>query len=123
MDNVLIDDRRIHVDFSQSVAKIKWKGKGGKYTKDDFKAYEKDVEQRSKLVLKEKAKPRQEYPFYLFMYVCILYIYISWHTYSWPVSPITLYVQSDSSLGFGWATQEHSQSCPEATPLISWLCA
>ncbi|XP_039603501.1 peptidyl-prolyl cis-trans isomerase-like 4 [Polypterus senegalus] len=60
MDNVLIDDRRIHVDFSQSVAKIKWKGKGGKYTKDDFKAYEKDVEQRSKLVLKEKAKPRQD---------------------------------------------------------------
>uniref|UniRef100_A0A8C0Z817 peptidylprolyl isomerase n=1 Tax=Cyanistes caeruleus TaxID=156563 RepID=A0A8C0Z817_CYACU len=33
MDNVLIDDRRIHVDFSQSVAKIKWKGKGGQYTK------------------------------------------------------------------------------------------
>ncbi|CAG7720591.1 unnamed protein product [Allacma fusca] len=28
MDNVLIDDRRIHVDFSQSVAKYKWKGKG-----------------------------------------------------------------------------------------------
>lgn len=28
MDNVLIDDRRIHVDFSQSVAKVKWKGKG-----------------------------------------------------------------------------------------------
>lgn len=28
MDNVLIDDRRIHVDFSQSVAKIKWHGKG-----------------------------------------------------------------------------------------------
>uniref|UniRef100_A0A6Q2XLG2 Peptidyl-prolyl cis-trans isomerase n=1 Tax=Esox lucius TaxID=8010 RepID=A0A6Q2XLG2_ESOLU len=27
MDNVLIDDRRIHVDFSQSVSKIKWKGK------------------------------------------------------------------------------------------------
>ena len=26
MDNVLIDDRRIHVDFSQSVAKVKWKG-------------------------------------------------------------------------------------------------
>lgn len=26
MDNVLIDDRRIHVDFSQSVSKIKWKG-------------------------------------------------------------------------------------------------
>lgn len=31
MDNVLIDDRRIHVDFSQSTAKerkIRWKGKG-----------------------------------------------------------------------------------------------
>ena len=28
MDNVLIDERRIHVDFSQSVAKIRWKGKG-----------------------------------------------------------------------------------------------
>lgn len=121
MDNVLIDDRRIHVDFSQSVAKIKWKGKGtesfvvcifgmflflywrlcqskpsfytecychprhlestltlsfisrdltrglvcfpgGKYTKDDFKAYEKDVESRSKLALKDQVKPKQEYP-------------------------------------------------------------
>lgn len=28
MDNVLVDDRRIHVDFSQSVAKVKWLGKG-----------------------------------------------------------------------------------------------
>jgi peptidyl-prolyl cis-trans isomerase-like 4 len=28
MDNVLIDDRRIHVDFSQSVSKFQWKGKG-----------------------------------------------------------------------------------------------
>nr|CAG4644929.1 EOG090X0971 [Leptodora kindtii] len=28
MDNVLIDDRRIHVDFSQSVSRIQWKGKG-----------------------------------------------------------------------------------------------
>ncbi|XP_053697779.1 peptidyl-prolyl cis-trans isomerase sig-7 [Sabethes cyaneus] len=28
MDNVLIDDRRIHVDFSQSVSKVRWKGKG-----------------------------------------------------------------------------------------------
>merc|ERR1712037_772256 len=28
MDNVLIDDRRIHVDFSQSVSKFTWKGKG-----------------------------------------------------------------------------------------------
>lgn len=24
MDNVLIDDRRIHVDFSQSVSKLEW---------------------------------------------------------------------------------------------------
>lgn len=24
MDNVLIDDRRIHVDFSQSVSKLDW---------------------------------------------------------------------------------------------------
>ncbi|CAB1413830.1 unnamed protein product [Pleuronectes platessa] len=60
MDNVLIDDRRIHVDFSQSVSKIKWKGKGGKYTKDDFKAYEKDVENKSKLALKDKMKPKQD---------------------------------------------------------------
>uniref|UniRef100_A0A8C6S7P8 Peptidyl-prolyl cis-trans isomerase n=1 Tax=Neogobius melanostomus TaxID=47308 RepID=A0A8C6S7P8_9GOBI len=60
MDNVLIDDRRIHVDFSQSVAKIQWKGKGGKYTKDDFKAYEKDMEKRSKLALKDQ--PRHKYP-------------------------------------------------------------
>jgi peptidyl-prolyl cis-trans isomerase-like 4 len=28
MDNVLIDDRRVHVDFSQSVARIRWRGKG-----------------------------------------------------------------------------------------------
>ncbi|KAM3854660.1 peptidyl-prolyl cis-trans isomerase-like 4 isoform 1-T1 [Vipera latastei] len=60
MDNVLIDDRRIHVDFSQSVAKVKWKGKGGKYTKDDFKEYEKDHSKTSKLSLKEKAKPKQD---------------------------------------------------------------
>ncbi|KFQ23147.1 Peptidyl-prolyl cis-trans isomerase-like 4, partial [Merops nubicus] len=60
MDNVLIDDRRIHVDFSQSVAKIKWKGKGGRYTKDDFKEYEKERDRPSKLALKEKAKPKQD---------------------------------------------------------------
>merc|ERR1712130_540568 len=28
MDNVLIDDRRIHVDFSRSVSRFRWKGKG-----------------------------------------------------------------------------------------------
>ncbi|KAG8508931.1 Peptidyl-prolyl cis-trans isomerase-like 4, partial [Galemys pyrenaicus] len=62
MDNVLIDDRRIHVDFSQSVAKVKWKGKGGKYTKSDFKEYEKEQNKPSNLVLKDKVKPKQEYP-------------------------------------------------------------
>lgn len=36
MDNVLIDDRRIHVDFSQSVSKIKWKGKGRWTIYDDI---------------------------------------------------------------------------------------
>lgn len=43
MDNVLIDDRRIHVDFSQSVSKVQWRGKGrglihkdGKDRKLDF---------------------------------------------------------------------------------------
>ncbi|KAM4040278.1 peptidyl-prolyl cis-trans isomerase-like 4 isoform 2-T2 [Anomaloglossus baeobatrachus] len=60
MDNVLIDDRRIHVDFSQSVAKVKWKGKGGKYTKDDFKEYEKDAGKSAKLALKDRAKPKQD---------------------------------------------------------------
>lgn len=38
MDNVLIDDRRIHVDFSQSVSKIQWRGKGrGLIIKDGSK--------------------------------------------------------------------------------------
>lgn len=60
MDNVLIDDRRIHVDFSQSVSKIKWKGKGGKYTKEDFKAYEKELDNKSKLALKDKVKSKQD---------------------------------------------------------------
>ena len=30
MDNVLIDDRRIHVDFSQSVSKMRYNSKGMK---------------------------------------------------------------------------------------------
>ena len=37
MDNVLIDDRRIHVDFSQSVAKFTWKGKGRLEINEDHK--------------------------------------------------------------------------------------
>ncbi|XP_005993416.1 peptidyl-prolyl cis-trans isomerase-like 4 [Latimeria chalumnae] len=67
MDNVLIDDRRIHVDFSQSVSKVKWKGKGGKYSKDDFKDYEKDLEKRSSLAVKDKAKPKQDSKYDLIM--------------------------------------------------------
>uniref|UniRef100_A0A8D2QBK4 Peptidyl-prolyl cis-trans isomerase n=1 Tax=Zonotrichia albicollis TaxID=44394 RepID=A0A8D2QBK4_ZONAL len=60
MDNVLIDDRRIHVDFSQSVAKVKWKGKAGQYTKEDFKDYEKECDKPSKFALKEKVKPKRD---------------------------------------------------------------
>ncbi|KAL9854731.1 peptidyl-prolyl cis-trans isomerase-like 4 [Geothlypis trichas] len=60
MDNVLIDDRRIHVDFSQSVAKVQWKGKGGQYTKEDFKDYENKCDKPSKFVLKEKVKPKRD---------------------------------------------------------------
>ncbi|NXQ63158.1 PPIL4 protein, partial [Anthoscopus minutus] len=60
MDNVLIDDRRIHVDFSQSVAKIKWKRKGGQYTKEGFKNYEKEHEKLSKYAVEEKVKPKQD---------------------------------------------------------------
>ena len=45
MDNVLIDDRRIHVDFSQSVSKYKWKGKG-----------------RLEVVEETKSKPRDRSP-------------------------------------------------------------
>ncbi|KAL7731049.1 hypothetical protein ACLKA6_014267 [Drosophila palustris] len=37
MDNVLIDDRRIHVDFSQSVSKVTWRGKGRGVTGSDGK--------------------------------------------------------------------------------------
>lgn len=52
MDNTLIDDRRIHVDFSQSVSKIKWRGKGN-YTiydedkKNDIKSIQKSRRSRS----------------------------------------------------------------------------
>lgn len=44
MDNVLIDDRRIHVDFSQSVAKMRWrgKGKGIRYFDEDEKTKKHD---------------------------------------------------------------------------------
>ncbi len=35
---------------------------GGKYTKEDFKAYEKDLDNKSKLALKDNVKTKQEYP-------------------------------------------------------------
>ncbi|XP_023233023.1 peptidyl-prolyl cis-trans isomerase-like 4 isoform X1 [Centruroides sculpturatus] len=55
MDNVLIDDRRIHVDFSQSVSKIKWKGKGkGVEYYDNPKPAKQP--KPSKFAIKEKAK-------------------------------------------------------------------
>ena len=70
-----------------------------------------------------------------------------WHTFIWGVSPILLYISSQtlsgwmgsvtaqlfsglsrddwsgSSLGSGWATQGHSDTCPKATLVLSWLCA
>jgi len=49
MDNVLIDDRRIHVDFSQSVSKYRWKGKGRLEIVDDKKPEKK----KEKVDLKE----------------------------------------------------------------------
>ncbi|OWF50192.1 peptidyl-prolyl cis-trans isomerase-like 4 [Mizuhopecten yessoensis] len=52
MDNVLIDDRRIHVDFSQSVAKIKWKGKG----KGVEKVKDQDEEKGPGYVLKDRSR-------------------------------------------------------------------
>lgn len=56
MDNVLIDDRRIHVDFSQSVSKLQWRGKGrGLIMKDgskdnrlDFNNYNKPNRENSR---------------------------------------------------------------------------
>ncbi|XP_069139392.1 peptidyl-prolyl cis-trans isomerase-like 4 isoform X2 [Argopecten irradians] len=52
MDNVLIDDRRIHVDFSQSVSKVKWKGKG----KGVEKLGDKDEEKGPGYVLKDRSR-------------------------------------------------------------------
>jgi hypothetical protein len=31
-------------------------------------------------------------------------------------------VRSGSSPGSGWATQGHSETCPEDTPTSFWLC-
>lgn len=48
MDNVLIDDRRIHVDFSQSVSKIKWLGKGRGVKHIDEESIKKENAKRSR---------------------------------------------------------------------------
>jgi len=60
MENVLIDDRRIHVDFSQSVAKL-WGSykRGDKDMKGNFTATGQPNKSDSKLVLKSGA--RQNY--------------------------------------------------------------
>ncbi|GBP40061.1 Peptidyl-prolyl cis-trans isomerase-like 4 [Eumeta japonica] len=59
MDNVLIDDRRIHVDFSQSVSKIKWlgKGKGVKHITDNGPKNNNDSEPKSR---RSKSRGREE---------------------------------------------------------------
>ncbi|XP_074650643.1 peptidyl-prolyl cis-trans isomerase-like 4 [Tubulanus polymorphus] len=56
MDNVLIDDRRIHVDFSQSVSKYKWKGKGGQPVDS-----EKNAPEKPRFVIKDKSKQGHGY--------------------------------------------------------------
>ncbi|KAG7205220.1 hypothetical protein KM043_018305 [Ampulex compressa] len=58
MDNVLIDDRRIHVDFSQSVAKMRWrgKGKGIKYFDDRERENSENDKPRNKNYLENKRK-------------------------------------------------------------------
>jgi len=55
MDNVLIDDRRIHVDFSQSVSKYRWKGKGRLEILDDKKP-EKKIIDLKEMIDKERAE-------------------------------------------------------------------
>eukprot|EP00092_Neocalanus_flemingeri_P102102 GFUD01130567.1.p1 GENE.GFUD01130567.1~~GFUD01130567.1.p1 ORF type:complete len:615 (-),score=238.03 GFUD01130567.1:195-1985(-) len=56
MDNVLIDDRRIHVDFSQSVSKYRWKGKGRLEVLDDKKHEGKKKVDLKELIDKERAE-------------------------------------------------------------------
>lgn len=62
MDNVLIDDRRIHVDFSQSVSKIKWRGKGN-YTihddSDNFKS-ERPFNKGNREIVRRSRSPRRD---------------------------------------------------------------
>lgn len=60
MDNVLIDDRRIHVDFSQSVAKIRWRGKGRgiEYMDGSDKKSFKDIEYKDDRKGRKRAPSR-----------------------------------------------------------------
>ncbi|KAH8417127.1 hypothetical protein KR222_003962 [Zaprionus bogoriensis] len=58
MNNVLIDDRRIHVDFSQSVSKVTWRGKGRGVTGADGKLDFNDLGERNGH--KPRNKPRNE---------------------------------------------------------------
>lgn len=53
MDNVLIDDRRIHVDFSQSVAKAKWE-----YDKKQRRLNALKAQERQKVSSKKSTPPR-----------------------------------------------------------------
>merc|ERR1712142_1025591 len=55
MDNVLIDDRRIHVDFSQSVSKYRWKGKGRLEILDESKSDNRKVDLKE-MIDKERAE-------------------------------------------------------------------
>ena len=55
MDNVLIDDRRIHVDFSQSLAKVKGISKR-KYSEEDPEGQRKGSKREDGLVSKKAAK-------------------------------------------------------------------
>nr|CAG4638571.1 EOG090X0971 [Cyclestheria hislopi] len=59
MDNVLIDDRRIHVDFSQSVSRIQWRGKGRGVQFSGGKAFDPNKEDyRSSKTIKEEGVSR-----------------------------------------------------------------
>ncbi|XP_061195925.1 peptidyl-prolyl cis-trans isomerase-like 4 isoform X2 [Saccostrea echinata] len=51
MDNVLIDDRRIHVDFSQSVSKLRYKGKDG----------QKSDELKEKYIIRDRTTRQDKY--------------------------------------------------------------
>ena len=47
MDNVIIDDRRIHVDFSQSVSKLYWKSRGKDSKPEVYYDYDKNSKSES----------------------------------------------------------------------------